>query len=190
MKGDNRHFSFLGSTSSKFNTDLRKSNRGEQFTRKKSESVNVEGRLGSSFKGRKTYRKDWEFIHLMNGQDKLRPQVLETPYKLQDICPTKKMKSPDDTLRRIQKKVALLQKQLESSGNELGITNSTQKTSRTNLLSLEKNINVDPCWIKEFQTRYDGSWKKWYTQEENLDMFEKEWLTSADIFNRMALIFK
>lgn len=124
----------------------------------------------------------------MNEKAKLRPQVLATPYQLQDICPMKKMKAPEDTLRRIQKKIASNEKK-ELAENET--IDSSRNTLRTNGLKVQlKQITLDPRWISDSKVPYKSTWKQFYNKENNSDAFEEEWLTSSDIFNKMALVFK
>lgn len=124
----------------------------------------------------------------MDKKERLRPQILATPYHLQDICPTKKMKAQEDTLRRIQKKIALIQKK-ELAENE---TYSSHETLITGKLSLNlKQVTVKPNRISKFERCYKDNGKQLvYKEDNNLRVFEEEWLTPSDIFNKMALLYK
>ena len=125
----------------------------------------------------------------MNKKERLRPQVLATPYHLQDICPTKKLKAQEDTLRRIQKKIALIQKK-ELAENETYCSHETLITGKLSL-NLEQ-VTVTPNRISKFERCYRDNGKQFYKVKEdnNWRVFEEEWLTPSDIFNKMALLYK
>lgn len=119
---------------------------------------------------------------MMNG-DKIRPQILETPYKLQDICPTRKLRAPEDTLRRIQKKIAFTEKKrtlLALENNELARSTHTVNPSfgQGSLLSMEESLQETHGWISEFRRKYKGS--------DLAKEFETEWYSASDIFQQIA----
>ena len=121
------------------------------------------------------------------NEDKIRPQILETPYKLQDVCPTRKLKAPEDTLRRIQKKIAFAEKKAALSLENNETAGSIQNES----LSLSEQVSPLPMrettadtndWINEFRKRYKA---ENFGKKKNGD-FEKEWYTVSDIFQQVA----
>ena len=124
----------------------------------------------------------------MNGEYKIRPQVLETPYKLQDICPTKKLKAPEDTLRRIQKKIAFAEKKALSLENDKqnSIQNEIVHSEKTSpLFSVKENAEDSHKWVNEFRKRYKA---KTLSEEWN-DALEMEWYTASDIFQQVAITY-
>ena len=121
------------------------------------------------------------------NEDKIRPQILETPYKLQDVCPTRKLKAPEDTLRRIQKKIAFAEKKAALSLENNETAGSIQNES----LSLSEQVSPLPRrettadtndWTNEFRKRYKT---ENFGKKKNGD-FEKEWYTVSDIFQQVA----
>ena len=121
------------------------------------------------------------------NEDKIRPQILETPYKLQDVCPTRKLKAPEDTLRRIQKKIAFAEKKAALSLENNETAGSIQNES----LSLSEQVSPLPRrettadtndWTNEFRKRYKA---ENFGKKKNGD-FEKEWYTVSDIFQQVA----
>lgn len=97
------------------------------------------------------------------------------------------MKAPEDTLRRIQKKIALT-KRTRSTENEnadlVQINSRAEKLSRC-----IRQSTPDSSRMSEFKIHYKDAWKQFDKQEENEEIFESEWLTAADIFYRMALVY-
>ena len=118
------------------------------------------------------------------NDDKIRRQILETPYKLQDICPTKKLKSPEDILRRIQKKIAHAEKKralasLENNEAD-SVQNETTFSREASPLPLKDSQEDTQEWIDEFRKRY-----KVFNREKNGGL-QREWYTAADIFQQVA----
>jgi hypothetical protein len=121
------------------------------------------------------------------NEDKIRPQILETPYKLQDVCPTRKLKAPEDTLRRIQKKIAFAEKKaalsLENNETAGSIQNESLSLSeQVSPLSMREATADTNDWINEFRKRYKT---ENFGKKKNGD-FEKEWYTVSDIFQQVA----
>ena len=119
------------------------------------------------------------------NSDKIRRQILETPYKLQDICPTRKLKAPEDVLRRIQKKIAYAEKKRAQSlaeNNEAhSLQNETTSLRKTSPLTLaESQEGETQEWIDEFRKRY-----KFFGENKNGGL-QREWYTASDIFQQVA----
>lgn len=123
----------------------------------------------------------------MNKKERLRPQVLATPYQLQDVCPMNKIRAQEDTLRSIQKKIALVKKK-ELAENETYSSHETLITGKPSL-NLEQ-VTMNPNRISKFERYYNETGKQYYNKDNNLTLFEEEWLTPGDIFSKMALIYK
>ena len=116
--------------------------------------------------------------------DKIRPQILETPYKLQDVCPTKKLKAPEDTLRRIQKKIAFAEKKRASSleNNEAGSIQNGNSSSGEQASPLPTRESDSHDWVDEFRKRYN-------TKNSGNGDFETEWYMASDIFRQVAIAY-
>lgn len=124
------------------------------------------------------------------NKDKIRRQILETPYKLQDICPTRKLKAPEDVLRRIQKKIAYAEKKrarsLAENNEAHSLQNKTTSLSKRHLretspLTLAESQEGETReWIDEFRRRY-----KSFGDNKNGGL-QREWYTATDIFQQVA----
>ena len=116
------------------------------------------------------------------NEEKIRRQILETPYKIQDVCPTRKFKAPEDTLRRIQKKIAFAERKTAlSSDNDktAGSTKNKSLSEETSPLSTKENVDL---WVHEFRKRYKAeNFKNGYS--------ETEWFTASDIFQQVAYVY-
>jgi hypothetical protein len=117
------------------------------------------------------------------NEDKIRRQILETPYKVQDVCPTRKFKAPEDTLRRIQKKIAFLERRAALSLDKGGTADSIQNenlrlSEEASPLSTKEN---DDSWVDEFRKRY-----KTGNFEKNTGT---QWHTASDIFRQVAHVY-
>lgn len=118
------------------------------------------------------------------NKDKIRRQILETPYKLQDICPTRKLKAPEDVLRRIQKKIAYAEKKRAQSlaeNNEAhSLQNKTTSLREISSLTLAESQGETREWIDQFRRRY-----KSFGDNKNGGL-QREWYTATDIFQQVA----
>lgn len=118
------------------------------------------------------------------NKDKIRRQILETPYKLQDICPTRKLKAPEDVLRRIQKNIAYAEKKRAQSlaeNNEAhSLQNKTTSLREISSLTLAESQGETREWIDQFRRRY-----KSFGDNKNGGL-QREWYTATDIFQQVA----
>ena len=128
------------------------------------------------------------------NEEKMRPQLLETPYKLQDVCPTRKLRAPEDTLRRIQKKIAFAEK--NGTGPLEMMENKPVNSTENETLPFEKQVTVlpvrtaDSSWLYEFRKSYGHKWKKLAKQREGgKGNFDAEWYTVSEMFHRIALAY-
>ena len=116
------------------------------------------------------------------NEEKIRPQILETPYKIQDVCPTRKFKTPEDTLRRIQKKIAFAERKTvlsSDSDKTAGSTKNKSLSEETSSSSSKENVDL---WVHEFRKRYKAeNFKNGYPKTE--------WFTASDIFRQVAYVY-
>lgn len=118
-----------------------------------------------------------------------RSQILETPYKLKDVCPTHKMKSPKDLLRRIQKRIELTEKKaVESSDENAKVTNKhgLNLVRKESIQSVTTREADNRQWISEFRNRY----KCEHVRNESYDKTTDSWLTASYFMGQIALRIK
>lgn len=120
----------------------------------------------------------------MNEQ-KIRPQILETPYRLQDVCPTRKLKATEDTLRRIQKKIAFAEKKRDSpSGNNEAVSIQRRLGEQELSMSATEKAIDSREWVEKFRKTYSN-----VNVEGRSCDFTREWFTASDIFQQVANVY-